>query len=62
MKKYMVISIMVIILFYIPMFKLFSDLVVKAFSFGLMLYWIILTLIAIFIGFKTLKRLMGEAL
>uniref|UniRef100_A0A7C5UVZ6 Uncharacterized protein n=1 Tax=Ignisphaera aggregans TaxID=334771 RepID=A0A7C5UVZ6_9CREN len=62
MKRYIAISIIVIILFYIPMFKLFSDLVVKAFNLGLMLYWIILTLFAVFIGFKTLKRLIGEAL
>jgi membrane protein insertase Oxa1/YidC/SpoIIIJ len=44
------------------MFKLFSDLFVKAFNFGLMLYWIVLTLVAVFIGIKTLKRLIGEAL
>ena len=61
MRMATVIAVIIIVLFYLPMFKWFSDSVVDFHSLGLTLYWVILTLLSIIIGFKMLGRTVGEA-
>lgn len=49
----------VVALFYIPVHRPISDAIVGVSSVGVMLYWIILTVVSIVIGLKVLERTLG---
>lgn len=54
-------AIVIVMLFYIPMLKWLSEMMVSTIELGMVLYWTVLTLLAIIIGFKILERtLKGE--
>jgi len=60
-KTLIALAIVIVVLFYIPMFKWLSEMMVSTIELGMLLYWIVLTLLAIIIGFKILERtLKGE--
>ncbi len=59
MKTMMILAILIVILFYIPMFKWFSEIMMGLTKFGVALYWILLTLLSILIGFKILEKMFG---
>lgn len=59
MRMVILMAIVIVTLFYLPISRWFSDTMVNIHSLGLTLYWVILTLLSIVIGFKILGKMMG---
>jgi len=55
---YAVLYFVLMILFFIPMYKPFSDMLVSMHSFLLIIYWCVLTVLSIAMGFKALEEML----
>ena len=55
---YAVLYLILMILFFIPMYKPFSDMLASMHSFLLIIYWCVLTVLSIAMGFKALEEML----